>query len=207
MIDTLLSELDKALKILTTKPVPRRTRPDKTIKEDNALNQKERVLSARLMRVNHTGEVCAQGLYQGQLFFNKNSLIKSELEAAAQEEIDHLSWCESRIEELEGKKSKLNPIFYFGSFAMGSIASIIDEKYNLGFLEETEKQVTNHLSTHLIKIPKKDVKTKKILEKIQEDEKKHQASAKKMGAAELPKPLKKLMKITSKIMTISTYRI
>lgn len=207
MIDTLLSELDKALKILTTKPVPIRTRPDKTIKEDNALNQKERVLSARLMRVNHTGEVCAQGLYQGQLFFNKNSLIKSELESAAQEEIDHLSWCESRIEELEGKKSKLNPIFYFGSFAMGSIASIIDEKYNLGFLEETEKQVTDHLSTHLIKIPKKDVKTKKILEKIQEDEKKHQASAKKMGAAELPKPLKKLMKITSKIMTISTYRI
>tara|TARA_B100000767_G_scaffold17059_1_gene15834 strand:+ start:502 stop:1125 length:624 start_codon:yes stop_codon:yes gene_type:complete len=207
MIDTLLSELDKALKILTTKPVPRRTRPDKIIKEDKALNQKERVLSARLMRVNHTGEVCAQGLYQGQLFFNKNSLIKSELEEAAQEEIDHLSWCESRIEELEGKKSKLNPIFYFGSFVMGSIASIIDEKYNLGFLEETEKQVTDHLSTHLIKIPKKDVKTKKILEKIQEDEKKHQASAKKMGAAELPKPLKELMKITSKIMTITTYRI
>ena len=207
MIDTLLSELDKALKILTTKPVPRRTRPDKIIKEDKALNQKERVLSARLMRVNHTGEVCAQGLYQGQLFFNKNSLIKSELEEAAQEEIDHLSWCESRIEELEGEKSKLNPIFYFGSFVMGSIASIIDEKYNLGFLEETEKQVTDHLSTHLIKIPKKDVKTKKILEKIQEDEKKHQASTKKMGAAELPKPLKELMKITSKIMTITTYRI
>lgn len=207
MIDTLLSELDKALKILTTKSVPRRTRPDKIIKEDKALNQKEKVLSARLMRVNHTGEVCAQGLYRGQLFFNKNSLIKSELEEAAQEEIDHLSWCESRIEELEGEKSKLNPIFYFGSFVMGSIASIIDEKYNLGFLEETEKQVTDHLSTHLIKIPKKDVKTKKILEKIQEDEKRHQASAKKMGAAELPKSLKELMKITSKIMTISTYRI
>tara|TARA_B100001173_G_scaffold29346_1_gene22977 strand:- start:127 stop:750 length:624 start_codon:yes stop_codon:yes gene_type:complete len=207
MIDSLLSELDKALKILTTKSVAIRTRPDKIIKEDKSLNQKEKILSAKLMRVNHTGEICAQALYRGQLFFNKNLLIKAELEEAAQEEIDHLSWCESRIEDLEGKKSKLNPIFYFGSFAMGSIASIIDEKYNLGFLEETEKQVTDHLSNHLVKIPKKDVRTKKILEKIQEDEKKHQASAKKMGAAELPKPLKKLMKISSKIMTISTYRI
>ena len=207
MIDSLFSEIDRALKILTVKPVPRGIRPDSSTIQNKTLTQKEKALSAKLMRVNHTGEVCAQGLYRGQLLFNKNLLIKSELEEAALEEIDHLSWCESRIEDLEGKVSKLNPIFYFGSFAMGSIASIIDEKYNLGFLEETEKQVTEHLGNHLKKIPKKDIKTKKILEKIQEDEKKHQLSAKKMGAIELPAPLKAVMKVTSKIMTTSTYRV
>ena len=119
MINSLIIELDKAIKVLTLPTKCYRNRPDSNIKESKTITLKEKKLHASLMRVNHTGEVCAQGLYRGQLFFNKNPLIKNELEKAAQEEIDHLSWCESRINELDGKKSLLNPIFYLGSFTIG----------------------------------------------------------------------------------------
>ena len=133
MIDKLISEIDKSLKILSASPVGNRARPDLNIPDSKMLPEADKNLHAKFMRVNHTGEVCAQGLYRGQLFFNKNPNIKSELEKAAREEIDHLVWCEERINELGGKTSLLNPIFYFGSFIVGSMASIVDDKYNLGF--------------------------------------------------------------------------
>ena len=142
MIDKLISEIDKSLKILSASPVGNRARPDLNIPDSKMLPEADKHLHAKFMRVNHTGEVCAQGLYRGQLFFNKNPNIKSELEKAAREEIDHLVWCEERINELGGKTGLLNPLFYFGSFVVGSMASIVDDKYNLGFLSETEKLIS-----------------------------------------------------------------
>jgi len=159
------------------------------------------------MRVNHTGEVCAQGLYRGQLFFNKNPNIKSELEKAAREEIDHLVWCEERINELGGKTSLLNPLFYFGSFIVGSMASIVDDKYNLGFLSETEKQVSAHLESHLNEINQEDKKTLTIIETMKKEEELHQASAINLGAKKLPKIIQTIMKKTAKLMTTSTFHI
>ena len=138
---------------------------------------------------------------------NKNNEIKEELEKAAEEEIDHLVWCDKRINELGGKKSKLNPIFYSGSFLLGAFTSIVDERYNLGFLAETEKQVTKHLSNHLNQIDKSDKKTIKIIEAMRDDEEEHANSALKMGAKNLPHPLKKIMGYASKVMTKTTFYI
>ena len=207
MIDRLITELDRGLKILTVKSFSRRPRPDLKILERDSISSTNKNINAKYMRVNHTGEICAQGLYRGQLFFNKNNEIKEELEKAAEEEIDHLVWCDERIQELEGKTSKLNPIFYSGSFLLGAFTSIVDEKYNLGFLAETEKQVTNHLSNHLKQIDKSDKKTIKIIETMKDDEEEHANSALKMGAKNLPRPMKKFMMYASKVMTKTTFYI
>ena len=207
MIDRLIAELDRGLKILSIKPTSRRPRPDLNILETDSISSTNKKINAKYMRVNHTGEICAQALYRGQLLFNKDKLIEKNLQKAASEEIDHLAWCEERIDELSGKTSLLNPILYIGSIGIGGIASIIDKKYNLGFLAETEKQVSSHLDKHLVKLSKYDVKTKKILEQMKFDEHQHEISAKELGAAELPKPIKKVMGITSKIMTTLTYKI
>ena len=207
MIDSIINEIDKALKVLTVSPYPQRSRPDINLKKSNTLTPQEKKNHGKYMRVNHSGEICAQALYRGQLFFNKNKKIEKKLEAAATEELDHLSWCQSRIKELGGSTSVLNPLLYLGSFAIGSIASIIDEKYNLGFLSETEKQVSSHLEKHLSIISPKDKRTIAIIKQMKQDEDKHEASAKLMGARELPKFIQKTMKFTSKIMTSSTYKI
>ena len=207
MIDRLITELDRGLKILTVKSSSRRPRPDLKILERDSISSTNKNINAKYMRVNHTGEICAQGLYRGQLFFNKNNEIKEELEKAAEEEIDHLVWCDERIQELEGKTSKLNPIFYSGSFLLGAFTSIVDERYNLGFLAETEKQVTNHLSNHLKQIDKSDKKTIKIIETMKDDEEEHANSALKMGAKNLPRPMKKFMMYASKVMTKTTFYI
>ena len=207
MIDRLITELDRGLKILTVKSFSRRPRPDLKILERDSITSTNKNINAKYMRVNHTGEICAQGLYRGQLFFNKNNEIKEELEKAAEEEIDHLVWCDERIQELDGKTSKLNSIFYSGSFLLGAFTSIVDEKYNLGFLAETEKQVTNHLSNHLKQIDKSDKKTIKIIETMKDDEEEHANSALKMGAKNLPRPMKKFMMYASKVMTKTTFYI
>ena len=207
MIDRLITELDRGLKILSIKQTSRRSRPDLKIVEIDSISSSNKKTNAKYMRVNHTGEICAQGLYRGQLFFNKNNEIKEELEKAAEEEIDHLVWCDERIQELDGKTSKLNSIFYSGSFLLGAFTSIVDEKYNLGFLAETEKQVTNHLSNHLKQIDKSDKKTIKIIETMKDDEEEHANSALKMGAKNLPRPMKKFMMYASKVMTKTTFYI
>ena len=207
MLDKILIEVDKGLKTLTVRTHAKRSRPDINLKDTKDLASYDMKVHSKYMRVNHSGEICAQALYRGQLFFNKNTEIKSELEAAADEELDHLSWCAERIEELGGKKSKLNPILYSSSFLIGAVTSLIDEKYNLGFLAETEKQVSLHLSQHLKHINKVDVKTIKILEQMRSDEEEHEKSAIKMGAKKLPKLAQKLMSSTSKLMTKSTFNI
>ncbi len=207
MLDSIINELDKALKVLTVETSSERSRPDLHFKNLYILTPQEKKMHSKFMRVNHSGEICAQALYRGQLFFNKNNKIQKQLEKAANEELDHLAWCQSRIKELDGRISYLNPILYLGSFTIGSIASIIDEKYNLGFLSETEKQVSLHLESHLRKVSLKDKKTISIIKQMKKDEDKHEASAKSMGAIELPSLIQKTMKFTSKIMTASTFRI
>ena len=207
MFDSIINEIDKALKVLTTSPSPQRSRPDINFKDSDTLTPQEKKNHSKFMRVNHSGEICAQALYRGQLFFNRNNKIKNQLEEAATEELDHLAWCQTRIKELNGETSYLNPILYIGSFAIGSIASVIDEKYNLGFLSETEKQVSFHLENHLSKISPKDKRTIAIIKQMKKDEDKHEASAKSMGAKELSSLIQKTMKFTSKIMTTSTFRI
>ena len=152
MLDLIIKEFDKALKVLTVESTSERSRPDIKFKDSYTLTPQEKKIHSKYMRVNHSGEICAQALYRGQLLFNKNNKIRKQLLKAANEELDHLAWCQSRIKELDGGTSYLNPLLYLGSFAIGSIASIIDEKYNLGFLSETEKQVSIHLESHLSKI-------------------------------------------------------
>ena len=206
MIDDLIVEFDKGLKVLFTKPTGSRPRPDLHIKETE-LTPDEKKRTIELMRVNHTGEVCAQALYSGQFLFNSHGKGAESLKKASKEEIDHLDWCNSRIHELGGKTSLLNPLWYTGSFLIGSFASALGEKYNLGFLAETERQVAQHLTGHLKKISKKDLKTNKILEVMADDEKQHAIKAKELGGAELPRQVKKAMSLTSKIMTTLSAKI
>jgi len=207
MLDLIIKEFDKALKVLTVESTSERSRPDIKFKDSYTLTPQEKKIHSKYMRVNHSGEICAQALYRGQLLFNKNNKIRKQLLKAANEELDHLAWCQSRIKELDGGTSYLNPLLYLGSFAIGSIASIIDEKYNLGFLSETEKQVSIHLESHLSKISLNDKRTIAIIKQMKKDEDKHEASARLMGAKELPPLIQKTMKFTSKIMTATTFRI
>ncbi|HEY9322614.1 MAG TPA: 2-polyprenyl-3-methyl-6-methoxy-1,4-benzoquinone monooxygenase [Candidatus Methylopumilus sp.] len=206
MIDDLIVEFDKGLKVLFTKPKGSRPRPDLHIKETE-LTKDEKKRTIELMRVNHTGEVCAQALYSGQLLFNSHGEGAESLKKASKEEIDHLDWCNSRIYELGGKTSLLNPLWYMGSFLIGSFASTLGEKYNLGFLAETERQVAQHLTGHLKKISKKDLKTNKILEVMADDEEQHAIKAKELGGAELPRQVKNAMSLTSKMMITLSAKI
>ena len=159
------------------------------------------------MRINHVGEVCAQALYSGQALTSKSPHIVSALKHAANEETDHLAWCEVRISELGGRKSWLNPLWYAGSFTLGAVAGALDDKWNLGFLAETEKQVSEHLKNHLQQLSIDDIKTRTIIEQMQQDEAAHAQEASALGASELPAPIKAGMKIASKMMTSTAYYI
>ncbi len=160
---------------------------------------------AGLMRVNYAGEVCAQALYQGQALTARNPELKIKLAQAGLEEEDHLRWCQSRIHELDSHVSFLNPLWYAGSFTLGVIAGVWGDKWNLGFLEETEKQVTAHLDDHLSKIPCNDFRTKAILMQMRDEEAEHANVAHNIGATELPQPIKLAMSFVSKLMTSTAY--
>lgn len=206
MLDKVVVEVDKVLKHLFHKPLSNRAHPDEAV-ADCELTDSERKHVIGLMRVNHCGEICAQGLYQGQALTARDKSNKEAFEHAAYEEVEHLAWTEQRIHELGGRKSILNPLFYAGSLAMGVGAGLIGDKWNLGFLEETEKQVESHLTEHLGQLPAHDNKSKAILEQMREDEVKHAHMAHDFGAADLPAPIKSLMKLTSKVMTGIAYKI
>lgn len=206
MLDNAIIEIDKFFKTLFHKPISTRIHPDETI-SDQKFTDSEKKHIIGLMRINHCGEICAQGLYQGQALTAHDKSNQQALEHAAYQEIEHLAWTEHRITELGGKTSVLNPLFYLGSLAIGVSAGILGDKWNLGFLEETEKQVEAHLSDHLEKLPLHDNKSRAILEQMKIDEIEHAHMAHDFGAAELPAPLKTAMKITSKLMTASVYRI
>ena len=204
--NNIVNELDIALKTLSDKKTgtERCYPPEPAEKNTEELTQKEKNLSVQMMRINHAGEVAAQALYRGQAFVCKDPEIKEHLIQAGEEETDHLVWCKKRLDELDGKSSILNPLWYAGSFAIGAIFGSMGEKTSLGFVEETEKQVVIHLQKHLDKISPKDKETIEILKTMQADEDLHAGQANESGAEELESPTKKVMEVTAKIMTSSS---
>lgn len=204
--NNIVNELDIALRTLSDKKTgtERCYPPEPAEKNTEELNQKEKDLSIQMMRINHAGEVAAQALYRGQAFVCKDPEIKEHLIQAGEEETDHLVWCKKRLDELDGKSSILNPLWYAGSFAIGAIFGSMGEKTSLGFVEETEKQVVIHLQKHLDKISPKDKETIEILKTMQADEDLHAGQANESGAEELESPTKKVMEVTAKVMTTSS---
>ena len=204
--NNIVNELDIALRTLADKKTgtERSYPPEPAEKNTEELTQKEKDLSIQMMRINHAGEVAAQALYRGQAFVCKDPEIKEHLIQAGEEETDHLVWCKKRLDELDGKSSILNPLWYAGSFAIGAIFGSMGEKTSLGFVEETEKQVVIHLQKHLDKISPKDKETIEILKTMQADEDLHAGQANESGAEELESPTKKVMEVTAKVMTTSS---
>ena len=204
-IDNLLMQVDTGLRTLFGKPsVTERPNPEEAVAEGE-LSSTEKVLAGRLMRINHSGEVAAQGLYQGQALTAKLPEVREKMERAAQEENDHLAWCEQRIHELGTHTSYLNPLWYLGSVAIGASAGLAGDKWSLGFVAETERQVVRHLDSHLTQVAEQDNKSRAILEQMKEDEGHHATVAIQAGGAELPAPIKKFMSLTSKVMTKSVF--
>ena len=206
ILNNIVNELDIALRTLADKKTgtDRKYPPEPIEKNSEELSKKEKDLSIQMMRINHAGEVAAQALYRGQAFVCKDPEIKKHLIYAGEEETDHLVWCKRRLDELGGKSSILNPIWYAGSFAIGAVFGAMGEKTSLGFVEETEKQVVIHLQKHLDKISEKDKETIEILKTMQADEDLHAGQANKSGAEELESPTKKFMEVTAKVMTSSS---
>ena len=204
-VDRLFLGMDQAVRTLFGRPqVTERPNPANSTPEAE-LSEEERDRVARLMRINHTGEVCAQALYQGQAVAAKLPVVRSHMERAAQEENDHLEWCDKRLQELDSHKSLLNPLWYAGSFTLGALAGIAGDKWSLGFVVETERQVESHLDEHLSQLPPQDEKSRLILEQMKEDEVHHANTALAAGGAELPGPVKLIMKLSSKVMTKTVY--
>tara|TARA_B100001109_G_scaffold99962_1_gene81566 strand:- start:4640 stop:5275 length:636 start_codon:yes stop_codon:yes gene_type:complete len=203
ILNNIVNEFDIALKTLSDKKsgTERQYPPEPIEKNKEELSKREKDLSIQMMRINHAGEVAAQALYRGQAFVCKDPKVKEHLIQAGDEETDHLVWCKKRLNELEGRSSILNPLWYAGSFTIGAIFGAMGEKTSLGFVEETEKQVVIHLQKHLDKISKKDKETIEILKTMQADEDLHAGQANASGAEELESPTKKIMEVTAKVMT------
>lgn len=206
-IDKLFLNLDTGLRTVFGQPVlTERPNPAEHLPEAE-LNEAERALAGRLMRINHAGEVSAQGLYQGQALTARLPDVRDKMERAALEENDHLEWCERRAREMGTHVSYLNPLWYAGSLAIGAIAGAAGDKWSLGFVVETEHQVVKHLDEHLAQLPEHDQKSRAILEQMKEDEAHHATLALHAGGAPLPEPVKKLMGLVSKVMTRTAYWI
>ncbi len=199
--------IDQALRIATL-PAPPHPRPNPASDTpDIVLDEDQRKHVAGLMRINHTGEVCAQALYAGQAATARDTEIREKMQLAADDEIDHLAWCEQRLQELDDRPSHLNFFWYAGSWALGMAAGIAGDKWSLGFLEETEKQVESHLDEHLNKLPVEDKRSAAILAQMKIDEAKHAQMAAESGAHKLPEPVRAIMSITSKAMKAIVYRL
>ncbi|WP_295404787.1 2-polyprenyl-3-methyl-6-methoxy-1,4-benzoquinone monooxygenase [uncultured Thiocystis sp.] len=206
-LDRVLINADRALRTLFGRPQTTERRNPAAGLQEAELRDDQRKHVARLMRVNHTGEVCAQALYQGQALTARLPETRQRMERSAQEENDHLAWCEQRLEELGDRKSLLNPFWYAGSFAMGAAAGLAGDKWSLGFVVETERQVESHLDEHLEQIPAQDEKSRTILEQMKADEVRHAQIAKATGGVDLPAPIRAAMKLTSRVMTRTVYWI
>jgi ubiquinone biosynthesis monooxygenase Coq7 len=206
-IDSFIIEFDRALRSIVGATPMRRPVPDSSTSDECELTAKEKKHAAGLMRVNHVGEVCAQALYQSQKLHAKSDDLKDKLEHAAMEEEDHLAWCEKRLEELDSRPSLLNPVWYAGSFVLGSIAGLAGDKISLGFVAETEKQVEHHLNGHLKELPSNDHRSRAIVAQMRADEIAHGQMAIQEGGVELPSAIQKIMKTMAKVMTVTAYRI
>jgi ubiquinone biosynthesis monooxygenase Coq7 len=206
-LDELIAACDDALRtVFGPPPRAKRASPAETVSDAN-LDVHERELAARLMRVNHTGEVCAQALYQGQALTARLPEVRDKMEQAAEEENDHLAWTQARIDELGGHSSYLNVLWYAGSFTIGALAGLVGDKWSLGFVAETERQVVEHLNDHSQRVPQRDQKSRVILDQMRDDEERHATVAIAAGAIRLPEPIKAAMQLTSKIMTRTAYWI
>jgi len=207
LADTLIGHLDHALNNIFCKQPTSRPFPAEESGDDVAMSAEEKRKAAGLMRVNHAGEMAAQALYHGQSITARDPSLRDKLYNASVEESDHLNWCRRRLEELGEKPSLLDPFWYLGSFAIGITAGIAGDRWNLGFLEETEKQVVRHLDSHLARLPQHDSRSRAIVEQMKVDEQGHADLAHDLGAAPLPEPVKALMQLTSKVMTNLAERI
>jgi len=205
-IDRLIIGFDRALRTLCGPAVSLRPVPGENL-PNRELSAAEKRHAAALMRVNHSGEVCAQALYQGQALTARGDAARKTLERAAAEETEHLAWTAQRINELGGRVSVLNPFFYASSFAIGALSGFLGNKWNMGFLAETERQVEGHLDGHLGQLPAQDEKSRAIVAQMKEDEARHADTALAHGAAELPEPIKQAMRMSAHLMTVSTYRV
>ena len=206
-IDRLVIEFDTALRSVLGGANAQRPTPGSEISSNSGLDTEERKHAAGLMRVNHVGEVCAQALYQSQKLVARNPQIQEMLSHSGQEEMDHLAWCETRLQELGSHTSYLNPFWYAGSFAIGLAAGLAGDKWSLGFVVETEKQVENHLESHLEKLPQEDQRSRAIIEQMRIDEIEHGQAALQAGGVVLPEPVQNLMQLMSKVMTKTAYKI
>jgi ubiquinone biosynthesis monooxygenase Coq7 len=204
-LDRLLSGIDTALRTVASTPT-RATRPNPASGLAEAtLTDDEKTHAAGLMRVNHAGEIAAQGLYQGHAAMARNAQMEEKMKRAADEELDHLGWCEERLTELSAGPSRLRPVWYAGAFTIGALSGVLGDKWSLGFIEETEHQVAKHLTGHLDRLPESDVKSRAIVEQMRDEEEEHGANAKKAGAEPLPQVAKDLMRISARVMTRTAY--
>jgi len=203
--DTILSELDNALRTLFATTHAARPTPGEDLPVQ--LTEDQQKLSTRLMRVDHAGEVCAQALYRGQMAVARDAQVRTLLERAANEETEHLAWTEQRLSELGGHKSVLNAFWYVNSFAIGVASGLIGDRWSLGFLAETERQVEQHLQGHLERLPVQDRRSRAIVEQMKHDEAGHATRARRQGAAQLPAPARAVMKLFARVMTASSHWI
>ena len=204
-IDRLLAEAGNALSVLCGPA--RAARPFPSDAQEAELDKADRRRSGAYMRVNHVGEVCAQALYRSQALTARGKRTRERMRTAAAEEMDHLAWCEQRLEELGSRPSLLNPLWYAGAFTIGVTAGIAGDKWNLGFVRETEKQVVDHLEGHLAVLPQADIRSREVVAKMQADEAAHASTAEQAGAAPLPRPVRELMTLASRVMTRTAYWI
>ena len=203
-IDLLLIGISRVIETVGARPVAGREFPASS-RDEQFVSVSERRRSGRYMRVNHVGEVCAQALYHSQALTAGDRRIGERMRRAAAEEIDHLAWCEQRMDELGARKSLLNPLWYAGAFTLGSIAGLAGNRWNLGFVAETERQVVAHLEDHLGKLPEKDARSREVVAQMKKDECQHAEQAVEAGAAELPPPVRGLMRFAAKVMTSTAY--
>ena len=206
-VDRVIAGFDYALRTLNSQPT-RAARPNPAADvEDSELSDAEKRHAAGLMRVNHAGEIAAQGLYQGHAAVARDPSIEEQMKQAADEELDHLAWCEQRLNELGSGPSALRPLWYAGSFAIGAASGILGDKWSLGFIEETERQVSDHLTGHLEGLPENDQKSRAIVAQMREEEEEHGANAHAAGAAPLPEPVRESMKLVARFMKGTAYWI
>ncbi|WP_341675628.1 2-polyprenyl-3-methyl-6-methoxy-1,4-benzoquinone monooxygenase [Niveibacterium sp. SC-1] len=206
MLDSVITEFDRALRTVFATARSTRAVPGADL-ADAELSDAEKRHAAGLMRVNHVGEICAQALYQGQALTSRDPEVTRALRHAAEEETEHLAWTEQRLSELGSRKSLLNPLWYVGALSMGVLAGRLGDRWNLGFLAETERQVEAHLEGHLAKLPETDARSRAVVDQMKRDEAEHAATAVRLGAAELPAPVRSAMRFASSIMTHTAYRV
>ncbi|HET6804385.1 MAG TPA: 2-polyprenyl-3-methyl-6-methoxy-1,4-benzoquinone monooxygenase [Frateuria sp.] len=205
-LDRLLAGMERALETVAGAPEAARPSPATPL-EDAPLDDAERRHAAGLMRINHTGEVCAQALYDGQAALARDEDTRHHLQEAANEETDHLAWCAQRLRDLDSRPSLLNPLWYAGSYAIGAAAALIGDKVSLGFVVETERQVEAHLEDHLQRLPPQDERSRAVLAQMQADEVRHADNARARGGIDLPFPIPGLMHLSSLVMKTVAYRI